>query len=126
MLLGFKKQFIPKIHNGSKIHTVRKRRKVQPKIEESLHMYTALRTIHCELISNKEKLKGVQSFRMIVMGYIIKIWVDRRQLTKKETHEFAINDGFDNLKEFAKYWTNGTGKVGVINHQIFHWTDFKY
>lgn len=129
MLLGFKKKFAPKIETGVKIHTVRNFRKVTPKINETLYMYTGLRTKNCELISNKEKLKLIQKvsifYHLPDSGFGLKIYVDQRLLSKEENLEFAINDGFEDIEDFIKWWLTGYDSVQFIG-ELFHWTDFKY
>lgn len=137
MLLGFKKQFVQPIQGGIKIFTLRKARKNQPKIGETLYMYTGLRTNKCELISNKETLKGLQIVRLALLRFNehttqIVIKVDGRLLSEKEMSTFAKYDGFSGLLEFADYWitearktikkTNRAGGVYVMHH----WTDFRF
>ncbi len=142
MLLGFKKRFKEPILFYSKVFTIRKRRKKQPKIGETIHMYTALRTKHCELISNKEKLKSIQNVRITIdkhpiefrtgtgVGYNIRVIVDGRSLFGQELEEFYTFDGFKNYQDWAEYWlTDEKGKkksrTGALM-QLFHWTDLKY
>ncbi len=145
MLLGFKKQFALKIKIGTKVHTIRGRRKVLPKIGEVLHMYTALRTKHCELISNKETLQSTQKvwvkivFRLRpFLIYDVKICVDGRKLNAKEMHLFCQFDGFEHFEEFAKFWIEGYRKdinkkgaqsdiIKIVESKtLYHWTDLKY
>jgi hypothetical protein len=135
MLLGFKKRFVDPILIGTKVFSLRKRRKVRPKIGEAMHMYTALRTKYCQLITNKEKLMSIQDARVTIRrkntaGYDIRIWIDRRRLSELEISQFVIYDGFTDRKDFAEYWlTDERGKkknrTGALLEQ-YHWTDLTY
>ena len=125
MLLGFKKRFAPKIVSGSKIHTVRAKRKVQPKIGEVLHMYTGLRTKDAELITKQHNLIGCQEAQIYVGLRIIEIIIDGRHLEVNEIADFCINDGFENIQDFKNYWLDGAEYLEFVG-DVFHWTDFKY
>lgn len=134
MLLGFKKRFKEPILIGTKVHTIRKRRKIQPNIGETIHMYSGLRTKYSEFICNNEKLLGKQNIRIIIYkndnDTIVKIWVDRSELNMKQKEQLALFDGFTSLMDFADYWlTDEKGKkknrTGALM-QLFHWTDLKY
>lgn len=139
MLLGFKKRFKEPIQLGTKVFTLRKRRKVRPKIGETIHMYSALRTKHTELISNKEKLISIQNVRIAIQKrefidnldeFRIGIYVDRRKLSRDEIEQFAQFDGFNSVSEWAEYWlTDEKGKLkertGALM-EMYHWTDLKY
>jgi hypothetical protein len=66
MLLGFYKQFVSPIEIGTKVFTLRKRRKVRPKVGETLYMYTGGYNSTRTLISNKEKLMSIQNVRITI------------------------------------------------------------
>jgi hypothetical protein len=133
MLLGFKKKFAPKIINGSKIHTVRNFRKVKPKLGETLYMYTGLRTRNCELITNKETLKGIDIVRIYISHVSCEIWINieykdqnsNNKLNLQQMEEFAINDGFDDLPDFIKWWMDGYNLVDFRGN-LLHWTNSRY
>lgn len=130
MLLGFYKQFVEPIQIGTKVFTLRKRRKVRPKIGETLHMYTGGYNATRTLISNKEKLLGIQNVRLTIKKvgtilYDIKIFVDRRELSKMEVQQFAIYDGFENVIEWADHWLGKKTRTGALI-EMYHWTDLKY
>jgi len=140
MLLGFKKQFIEPIQIGTKVFTLRKRRKVRPKIGETIHMYSGLRTKNTTFIGNKEKLVSIQNVRILIKvdhhdpygdtHYIVRIFVDRRRLRFGEIIDFIRFDGFKDVAEFIKYWlTDEKGKrktrTGALM-ELYHWTDLKY
>lgn len=118
MLLGFKKQFAPKILDGSKKFTIRNPRKVEPKIGETLHMYTGLRTKHTEKITSKHKLTGIQLVDIFIQNkhtednikleysieFTLQIKVDGRALREEEYLPFCCSDGFSSISDFQKYW----------------------
>lgn len=134
MLLGFKKRFVEPILIGTKVHTIRKPRKIKPKIGETLHMYTGLRTPNCQVISKKEKLISKQKIRIRVCrtrdSFDVEIFVDGRKLQWSEMHKVAEFDGFKDLFDFCNYWlTDEKGKKikkagGIMD--LYHWTDLKY
>lgn len=142
MLLGFKKRFIQPIKIGTKVHTMRNKRKIKPKIGETLHMYTALRTKHCELITNKEKLISKQKVRVHIQrnkvvtegknngfAYITKVLIDGRKIEGAELEQFVKFDGFENITDFASFWFLEEKKTKLVVGGImdlFHWTDLRY
>lgn len=134
MLLGFKQRFKEPILIGTKVFTMRDKRKIEPKIGETLHMYTGLRTSKCELITKKEKLYSTQKafieikFINDILMYLI-IEVDQKKLNMFEINRFVKYDGFENWRDFCKFWISGykytKNKVNVIYEYktIYHWTD---
>ena len=140
MLIGFNKRFTTPIQIGTKVFTMRKRRKVRPKVGERMYMYEALRTKHTKLISNQEKLISIQNARILIefIGYDfydgelygIRIFIDRRPLTSEEIYQFVRFDGFTDLRDFCRYWlTDSKGKkkkrTGSLK-ELYHWTDLRY
>ena len=138
MLLGFKYRFKEPILAYTKVFTMRNKRKVPPKVGETLYMYTGLRTNKCELISNKEKLISIQKAAVFITRNIlheitILILIDGRELTPNEVSEFVKYDGFINERDFAEYWINSSYKrkapveckIGG-DLDLFHWTDLRY
>lgn len=118
MLLGFKKQFAPKILDGSKRFTIRNPRKREPKIGEQLHMYTGLRTKHTQKITSEHTLKGIQLVDIFIQNkhtednirlnysieFTLRITVDGRPLREEEYLRFCIADGFASVSDFQRYW----------------------
>ena len=138
MLLSFKKRFIAPIQLGIKVFTLRKRRKIRPKIGETIHMYSGLRTKNTQFISNKDSLRSIQNVRLTISSvcihertfFKIKIFVDRRKLSRDEICEFVKFDGFTDISDFCNYWlTDEKGKkksrTGALM-ELYHWTDLKY
>ena len=142
MLLGFKKRFVHPIQIGTKVFTMRKPRKIPPKIGETLYMYTALRTANCEKISDKERLRSVQK-AIVMFNYYrnkkgglqlmrMQVTVDGRRIEGDELAQFVRYDGFEDHIDFFKYWTSGYKhpEVGFYKLEeemdLFHWTDLRY
>lgn len=139
MLLGFKQRFADKILDGSKVFTMRKERKIQPKIGETLHMYTALRTKHTKVITKTHKLVSTQIVEVNIADspkqLQVKIQVDGRVLGQLETEMFVICDGFNDVPDFARYWIeDSTGKKykPTLSYKVtasvtlYHWTALKF
>lgn len=136
MLLGFKKQFAQPILDGTKIFTVREKRKVEPKVGETLHMYSGLRTKYTEVISKEHKLTGIQTVNILIsktMGLKVAVFIDGIQLSKTQLLVFIQSDGFKNIDDFAAFWLKGVKKskegfqTVIKNHLVmYHWTDFRF
>lgn len=136
MLLGYKPRFVDPILIGTKVHTMRKPRKVKPKIGETLHMYTGLRTAHCKLITKKEKLISVQKAQVHIKriklkgnGYTYQcaIKVDGKRLSPVEGVELIKFDGFKSTLDFCEFWfANVKGNTIKETLDLYHWTDLKY
>jgi hypothetical protein len=138
MLIGFKKQFAPRILDGSKIFTIRNERKVPPKIGETIHMYSGLRTKYSELISKEHKYTGSQLVRIYIDSQskdLMKINISiadndgskYRYLKEAEQVSFAKHDGFRSIREFGEYWLKENKVKTLIAYKvIYHWTDLRY
>jgi len=50
----------------------------------------------------------------------VRVWIDDRLLNDKEIEILAINDGFESVDDFIKYFQKGF--IG----QIIHWTELRY
>lgn len=139
MLLGFKERFVEPTLLGTKVFTLRNKRKNQPKIGETLFMYTGLRTNKCRKISDKEKLISTQEVLIYIsrgldMSFSISITVDNRMLSWDEVESFVRYDGFVDREDFANYWISSSyapkkaPKECTVggNLTMYHWTDLRY
>lgn len=117
MVLGFKKQFVDKIKNGSKIHTIREDKHKRWKEGNTIHFATGVRTKkYKQFISGM--CFGVQE--IYIDNEQTVVMVDGRRLTFYEIETLAKNDGFDSVCDFLKWFgDNFTGR-------IIHWTKLKY
>ena len=125
MLLGFMKQFGPKIVDGTKVLTNRVKRKdgkVPAYPGDTLYMYTGLRTPQCKRIFEKGKEKvcaGVWEIKFISWGRdcvgvesgflkdilgcktnYVDCWKNKPGVLEK----LAIMDGWNNFNEMADYF----------------------
>lgn len=138
MLLGFKQRFADPILIGTKVFTLRNPRKNEPKIGETLYMYTGLRTTKSKKITDREKLRSKQKAVISIIRhngrYIVKIIIDGRRLFDYEAIQFVRYDGFHDTKDFADYWisTSYAPKKAPDNCRVngsmnlYHWTDLRY
>jgi hypothetical protein len=113
MLLGFKKQFVPKIQNLSKGFTLRDKPKRKPREGEILHMYTGLRTKNCALITREFRLLKPQRVTLRIseasknpLTYIVKINIGGNVVPDNKLYDFVVMDGFDGVSSFVQYWTD--------------------
>lgn len=123
MILGFKKQFIDKILDGVKIHTIREDSHNRWEPGRKIHMATGVRTSYyhqfheAECVSvQKIKIRVLEVYHHKYPG----IWIDNKFLDIPEMEQLAAKDGFDSMDDFLAWFDKDfTGK-------IIHWTDKKY
>lgn len=133
MLIGFKARFATPILTGTKVFTLRKKRKLRPRPGEVMYMYTGLRTRYAQMITSREHLISIQTVRMTIRtglpggAHQLRITVDGRELSAPEIAGFAILDGFADLDDFVAHWTQGYKKrrVGALL-EMYHWTGLRY
>lgn len=136
MILGFKKQFVDKILSGSKIHTIREDKPNRWRMRNVIHFATGIRSKYYNQFK-KGQCKSVQHIRIRWIDNIISLEIvdnpeedwrilyaysdaDRNSLGRDEMEQFAINDGFESIDEFFKWFDKDfTGK-------IIHWTNKTY
>jgi len=138
MILGFKHKFVPKILEGTKIHTFRKGNRW--KTGNSIQMATGVRSkMYNQFNTDRPDLqecKSVQDASILIMlnetaiENKICITIDNHVLLPQVNYLFAYNDGFESLAEFYDWFAEAGEEVspGIIQNkgQIIHWTDFKY
>jgi len=125
MILNFKSQFVPKIFDGSKIHTIRKGNRW--KAEMGIHFTTGARTKNYKCFE-VGFCTGVQ--KILIYRYAdnrISIKIDGKPL--QAFNLLSKNDGFKNVKDFIEWFLPAekcTGHLNIWEGQIIHWTNFKY
>lgn len=123
MVLGFKDQFVDKILDGSKIHTIREDRHDRWHAGNQIQFATGVRTKKyncfkegvCASIQNIEIRYKYMSglFKRIVL-------IDGQVITHGQLLDLAENDGFEKIDDFFKWFDKDfTGKV-------IHWTGYRY
>lgn len=122
MLLGFKKQFVPYILDGSKTHTIRAERKLRPKVGEICHCYTGLRQKGAKLLG-RWKCVRVQKIEISHSSSgVFEVRLDGELLTVDEATALMRRDGFRGyapLAQAAEFWAGNLPFFGVIIHWDF-------
>jgi len=131
MILSFKEEFIPKIENGTKIHTIREdpARRWRPKMK--IHFATGFRTPRYRQFS-QGVCKSIQEVCILPSLKEVHIqcppqgdekgyWLYLYE-TDSLLHEFAKNDGFESPNELFEFF----GKTTLFRGRLIHWTDFLY
>ena len=106
-----------------KIHTIRQDLKNRWKADNKIHPVYNNRTKNQFQFAPTFQCKGIQTIEIKHHGTskeISRIIVDGRDLLLTEIYTLALNDGFDNVMDFFKWFdTDFKGK-------IIHFTDFNY
>jgi hypothetical protein len=130
MLLGFKRQFVPYIREGSKRHTIRDRRSRRPKAGEICHNYCGLRQKGAELLGRWPCVK-VQEIR-VALRYShpspLVVEIDGVQLSPDEVEALFFADGFRSrsghsfpaTSEAAAFWKGKLAKADFVG-DLIHW-----
>lgn len=124
MVLSFKPQFVDKILDGSKIHTIREDKGNRWQAGKLINFATGVRTPQYKQF-HQAICTGVQTFSIEKLSFfekndIIFIEINGKKLTQIEKELLAKNDGFDSLEDFCAFFKSG------FRGEIIHWTDFKY
>jgi len=130
VILGFKKQFIDKILDGTKIHTIRTDKHDRWAAGRKIHFGTGVRHWSYKQFHEAECI----SVQKIEIKWL-EVETTTTESTKKTIHRqaavfvngfymdiytIAKNDGFDSVEDFHKWFDKDfTGK-------LIHWTDYKY
>ena len=120
---SFKKQFSPYILNGSKAQTIRAERKRHARPEETLQLYTGMRTKHCRLIGTATcrrvepitidfPLNTVLIGKAVLMGW-------------RDLDGLAHRDGFDGWLSMRAFWHDNHPAASVFSGVLIRWTDFR-
>jgi hypothetical protein len=97
---NFQPQFVQMIQDGSKHHTIRRRRKRPTKPGEMLKLYTGMRTKNCKLIMEVMCTSVVPVQVLRGTGIIL----DGKLLSDVETVMFAARDGFPDVYDFFDFF----------------------
>jgi hypothetical protein len=135
MILPFKHQFVPKILDGTKKHTIREDKHNRWKEGRLIDMATGVRTKNYNKFT-EQICTGTQKIEIIwreakpdrLEGRSAMVFIDGINVTNhwfQDTDEMIVevlakNDGFDNLTDFFAWFSEDfTGK-------LIHWTDLRY
>jgi hypothetical protein len=115
---NFQKQFVPMILDGSKHHTVRPRRKRPTVPGDKLMLYTGMRTKQCELIAISQCASVVPIQIFPESGDIV---LDGRRFTEQNISMFAAHDGFDDPREFFRFFERYSARVRENDLATIYW-----
>lgn len=117
MILSFKRQFVPKIVDATKIHTLRDDPHRRWRAGRKMHMATGVRTPHYHCFKEAHCTAVQEVYIDPPSG---KVFVEGRELSPGTLQKFAQNDGFDTLEAFWQWFNEPTHK------RLIHWTDLRY
>lgn len=118
--------------NKPKIHTIREDKKERWKVGNQIHFVTGNRTKNRKQFAPIVKVQSIQKLVITEMlmtqtayctvsnDKIFKVEVDGITLHNKQVEELALNDGFDSVDDFFKWFDKD------FKGKIIHWTDYKY
>lgn len=132
MVLAFKPQFVPRILEGSKIHTIRKDEKKRWKHGTDIHFATGVRTKNynqfyksrCKHIDEIEivwnnpfrtDFNSSSCIRIGDNGDYFTVYINGKIQSYANVLSLAKNDGFDSVEDFAR-WFNANYRGRII-----HW-----
>ena len=118
--INFQKRFKPMILNGSKTHTIRRRRKHTIKSGDQLQLYTGMRTKQCELI---KETKCTDVIPIIITPNTGIVSIDRFILSDKALEEFAISDGFPSVQEFFEFFRIYPMYILLLEMEVIYWSN---
>lgn len=141
MLLGFKKRFEPFIIEGSKTHTIRRTKKVSPKVGETCHCYGDVRqkTMHllgrwpCIAIDDIViKPVMVENWRSLgldkPMVITLKVFINGEELSPDEAETLFYRDGFRDVQPAytstamaRDFWREKFEDGEPFRGQMIHW-----
>ena len=115
---SFQAQFVKLVEEGSKFHTIRRRRKNPTKPGQLLWLYTGMRTKKCKLIRESVCTSVVpvkiypESGRVVLAG---------RMLSLNDTLRFAVRDGFANHMDFFEFFRRYPPEVLENELEVIYW-----
>ena len=122
MVIGYKPQFVDKILNGTKIHTIREDKHNRWHPGMTMHMATGVRTKNYNQFY-EDKCVSVQEIAIFPQYKNVLIYPEWEQsyfLTNHEIETLAKNDGFDTVEDFWEWFDH------QFYGKIIHWTNHTY
>lgn len=119
MLLGFRRRFAPFVEDGSKTHTIRAERKIQPRVGETCHCYVDPRQKTMRLLGRWPCVKVEE----IIITKFQLVMINDQPLSLDECKSLAWRDGFrsqsrdEAFAEMMEFWE---GRLPFRGH-IIHW-----
>jgi hypothetical protein len=120
MIIGFKKQFVEPILQGTKVHTIRDDPKKRWRPGLTMHLYTGGRFSKEYRQFNKTICISVQTIRIRYVKNGIIVLIDNKMLSSSSVEQLALNDGFENVGSFLEWFNKD------FEGKIIHWTVLSY
>ena len=115
---NFQSRFVALIRDGSKKHTIRRRRKYPTRAGDDLKLFVGQRTKECELLAEVKCTSVVPVVIYVEAGRVV---LDRRMLSLDDTLRFAIRDGFANQMEFFQFFERYPREVLEHELEVIYW-----
>lgn len=116
--LGFQKQFVPMIEDGTKHHTIRRKRKNPIKVGDVLYLYTGMRTKLCWLVKESVCASVVP---VVIYPDLGRVVLDGKMLSLDDTLRFAVRDGFANQMDFFRFFERYPADVLEREMEVIYW-----
>ncbi len=130
MIMGFKKPFVPKIHAGIKVHTMREDVHNRWKVGMPMQMATGVRTKQyncfkegvCKHIQSVEIKWKTMNKGTAGECKAVQVFIDGKDRTNDSDaiDMLVACDGFDSRKEFFEWFNESK------TYRLIHWTDLEY
>lgn len=132
MLLGFKKQFEPFVLEGSKTHTIRRVKKVPPKVGETCHCYGDVRRRTMHLLGRWPCIAiDAITISPVMIGVdvvTLEVCINGEDLSRDETETLFFRDGFRNVSPghtstamASDFWRDSFKDGRAFHGQMIHW-----
>jgi hypothetical protein len=128
MTTEFKKQFEQLILDGTKIHSLREDRDGRYTVGATMYLttgagteaYRCLKKVLCTGTQKVLILYGNGGYCDAFVYQDVRVIVDDRELSHREVKQLAINDGFDSIDSFFRWFYKD------FKGKIVHWTMLRY
>lgn len=109
-LLNFQKQFASAVKNRTKRQTIRAKRKHPIKVDDTLYLYTGLRTKHTKKLGKAICLSTEDIVITEESTFIKNLGNSRwKECGVMEEHDLAWSDGFKGVAEMREYFRSTHG-----------------
>lgn len=119
---SFKPRFAPAISAGIKKQTIRADRKRHVRDDETMQLYTGMRTRQCRLIGTA-LCKSIWPIRLHFDPPTI-VTVGTTTTTRTGLDSFARRDGFESWDEMSEFWRTVHG-AGPFTGVLIEWMMFE-
>ena len=115
---NFQKQFSPMVLDGSKVHTIRRRRKNPTKVGDALMLYTGMRTKACEKLMDAVCTAVVP---IIIFPRLPGVVINGEPLSYGDIERLAVRDGFADVSSFFSFFLRYPFDVLRNEMEIIYW-----